>query len=90
MVCGHLQGNLMIFDVDDTSKVWKKELEPVRDISLTFDKTNATYAIFKPKTYEKDNTFFSSHTDGSIRGWEYVDNEAILKNIYPCKLPLTY
>lgn len=81
-----MEGHLVIFDINDTSKVWKKELHPVRDISESFEHNNATYCVFKPKpeNKDKDNRFYTSHTDGSVRAWEFKEGQAKSVGIYPC------
>ncbi len=81
-----MNASLLIMDVDDSSKVWKTTVEPFRDVSLSFEKNNATYSIFKPKTLDKDNKFFSTHTDGTVRSWEYNNGQAKCVRTYPCKL----
>lgn len=75
-------GNLVIINLSDPSQVLKKEIEPIRDISNTLEKKNATYTLFKK--IGQENHFYSSHTDGSVRHWEFNGSELNCKKIYPC------
>jgi len=88
LVSGYLEGNIVIFDVEDTSKVTKISVDPVKEISL-IDVTNATYSIFKPKNLDKDNLFYTTHADGTIRCWEIDPNGSTnVINQFPCNFKL--
>lgn len=88
LVSGYLEGNIAIFDVEDTSKVTKISVDPIKDIPI-IEVANATYSIFKPKNLDKDNLFYTTHSDGSIRCWEIDPNGSTnVVRLFPCNFKL--